>query len=134
MNTWFRKPLLYPLSYEGAKAQLTCQRVPTGARAYQGVPTGLTWGRTDRASTHRAHQAAVDRRRANECQPVPTRPIRCQRLTEHPPSTPQDQLIPTRRGKWTCGSAAGQQVWVAVNWRMHDRSVTSGHGDARNLP
>jgi hypothetical protein len=26
-DTQFRKPLLYPLSYEGAKAQLTCLRL-----------------------------------------------------------------------------------------------------------
>jgi transposase len=62
--------MLYPLSYEGASAQLTCQQVPTGDRACQGVPTGLTCGWADRASTHGAHRAAVDRRRANECQPV----------------------------------------------------------------
>jgi hypothetical protein len=76
--------MLYPLSYEGASAQLTCQQVPTGDRACQGVPTGLTCGWADRASTHGAHRAAVDRRRANECQPVPTRPDQCQRLTEFP--------------------------------------------------
>ena len=94
-DTRFRKPLLYPLSYEGASAQLTCQRIPTGDRACHGVPTSLTWGGTDRASTHRAHRAPVDRRRASECQPVPTRPDQCQRLTEQPPSTHQDRLIAT---------------------------------------
>ena len=67
--------MLYPLSYEGASAQLTCQRVPTADRACQAVPTGLTCGGTDRVSTHRAHHAAVDRRRANECQRVPRVPI-----------------------------------------------------------
>jgi hypothetical protein len=41
--------------------------MPTDARAYQRVPTGLAWGGTDRASTHRAHRAPVDRRRAIEC-------------------------------------------------------------------
>jgi hypothetical protein len=39
----FRKPLLYPLSYEGARPQRTCQQVSTGAwecRAMVTAPTG----------------------------------------------------------------------------------------------
>jgi hypothetical protein len=82
--------MLYPLSYEGASAQLTCQRVPTSARAYQRVPTAARGRAADRPSTHGAHRAAVDRRSANGCQPVPVATSRCQRLTEHFPSTPQD--------------------------------------------
>jgi hypothetical protein len=33
-GTWFRKPLLYPLSYEGDACQATCQPAAAGARAY----------------------------------------------------------------------------------------------------
>jgi hypothetical protein len=84
--------MLYPLSYEGASAQLTCQPVPTADREYQRVPTGAAGRVADQPSTHGAHRAAVDRHSDNGCQPVPATANRCQRLTEHSPSTPQDPL------------------------------------------
>jgi hypothetical protein len=45
----FRKPLLYPLSYEGARPQRTCQHVSTGAGECPRMAT---------ASTYPVHRAA----------------------------------------------------------------------------
>ena len=90
--------MLYPLSYEGARAQLTCQRVPRGDGEYQRVPPAPGAGTADRRITRRAHRAAVDRRRANVRLPVPTRASQRQRLTEHSPSTPQDPQLALRPG------------------------------------
>jgi hypothetical protein len=91
--------MLYPLSYEGAKAQLTCQPVPTAPRACQCVPTAAVGRVADWPSTHGAHRAAAERLSTNGCQLVPVSASRCQRLTEHLPSTPQDQRTPCGAGK-----------------------------------
>ena len=53
-------PLLYPLSYAGANAQLACQRVPTSDRAYQPVLRAV-------APTGRAHMEHTE--------PVPALPV-----------------------------------------------------------
>ena len=50
----FRKPLLYPLSYEGATSQGTCQRIPTTAQDGPPVPSTIGHRCSDRRSTHRA--------------------------------------------------------------------------------
>ncbi len=46
-----RKPLLYPLSYEGARPQRTCQQVSTGAGECRAVVTAPT-GPVRRAAEH----------------------------------------------------------------------------------
>jgi hypothetical protein len=96
--------MLYPLSYEGASAQLTCQPVPTADREYQRVPTAAASRTGDWPSTHGAHRAAVNRRGPNGCQLVPSSANQCQRLTERFRSTPQDPhlaLRPTPRAPRT---------------------------------
>jgi hypothetical protein len=47
----FRKPLLYPLSYEGARPQRTCQQVSTSARECRPMPPAFTH-RLYRATEH----------------------------------------------------------------------------------
>ncbi len=73
-DTRFRKPLLYPLSYEGANAQLTCQPIPTTARECQRVPTAAAGRPAEHTWSTRS------RRRPSRYQRVPTR-------ANDPPST-----------------------------------------------
>ncbi len=46
--------MLYPLSYEGAMAQLTCQRIATSAQECPPVLTAGSRRCSDQWSTHRA--------------------------------------------------------------------------------
>ena len=49
--------MLYPLSYEGARAQPTCQRVLARTRAHQPPPTRPTCRRSDPPSKNGAHRS-----------------------------------------------------------------------------
>jgi hypothetical protein len=61
-----RKPLLYPLSYEGASTQATCQRVRIGARVYG--PVQASWQATrEHTGSTRAPSAG---RAGSGCGPV----------------------------------------------------------------
>jgi hypothetical protein len=79
--------MLYPLSYEGASGQFTCQRVLARTRAYQPLPTCLTCSCSDPRSRSGAHRSLADRARANRCPALPTAASQRQRLTEQISST-----------------------------------------------
>lgn len=63
--------MLYPLSYEGASPQPTCQRVSTSTRACQPLPTCLTSRHADPWSKKGAPTTARSAR-TNRCQTLHT--------------------------------------------------------------
>jgi hypothetical protein len=93
--TRIRKPLLYPLSYEGAVAQPTCQRIPPSAQECPAVPTGVGRPSSDRRSTHGASGPRPAGSAAHRRPAVTTAAQNCPRLTEQFPSTRQDRGRPS---------------------------------------
>ena len=88
-GTRFRKPLLYPLSYEGDGPQGTYQRSTTSVRAYQPSPTS----RAPTAEPTWMTRAAGRVRMRPGRQRTPTVTNRAQRTRSHMDDT-QDQQVP----------------------------------------
>jgi hypothetical protein len=67
--------MLYPLSYEGARPQVTCQRIPTSDRASQPVPTSPASENADRRITRRPHHAGRSARVPTATNPYQPGPV-----------------------------------------------------------